>query len=218
MELQHLTIEAYSDKSFNASVGSYKVMLNPETYTHRYTVDYSEKQASGRPDTSIKYEKSAPPGLSFDLIFDATGVVDSSKTDLLSELEQFRNIVYTYSGEIHGPNYLKLIWGKALSFQCRLTAMSVTYKLFRPDGTPIRAEVKVTFKRYEDPESIVHDMQNKSPDMSRIVTVVAGDTLPALTYKAYGESQHYLQVARFNHLDNFRDLQAGTKIIFPPLV
>lgn len=218
MELTYLTIEAYKDAAFNTKIGSYKVMLNPETYTHNFTVDYSNKQSPGSPNTSSKYEKSPPSEVSFDLIFDGTGVVDKDKTDLNKELKNFRTLVYKYNGDIHKSNYLKLIWGTNSGFQCHLTSMSITYKLFRPDGTPLRAEVKVSFKNFEDPEVVAKEAEQKSPDMSHLVTVVAGDTLPALTYRVYGEKEHYLKVAQFNQLTNFRNLKPGTQITFPPLI
>jgi nucleoid-associated protein YgaU len=47
--------------------------------------------------------------------------------------------------------------------------------------------------------------------------VVAGDTLPAMAQAIYGNSMYYLQVAAYNHLENFRNLVPGTKISFPPL-
>ena len=46
--------------------------------------------------------------------------------------------------------------------------------------------------------------------------VKAGDTLPALCARIYGDPGWYLAVARFNGLDNFRVLPAGTRIVLPP--
>jgi len=218
MELSYLTIEAYKDSKFNNKIDSYKVMINPETYTQNYAVEYSKRQASGRSDTSIKYDKSLPQDLSFDLIFDGTGVVDPKRTGLASEIKKFKDIVYTYNGSIHKPNYLKLIWGNNTIFRCHLTSMSINYKLFRPNGSPLRAEVKVSFKNYEDPDAIASQEKKQSPDMTHVVTIVAGDTLPALTYKVYGDSSSYLKVARFNELENFRNLKPGTQLTFPPLI
>lgn len=218
MELSYMTIEAYKDPQMNTKIGSYVVMLNPETYTHSYTVNYSDKQSPGSPNVSAKYDKSPPSEVSFDLVFDGTGVVNKKVTNLIDEIEKFRKIVYDYNGEIHKSNYLKLTWGANPEFQCNLVSMSITYKLFRPDGTPLRAEVKVSFKNFEDPEVIEKEAEKESPDMTQVVTVVAGDTLPSMTYRAYGEKIHYMKVARFNGLTNFRNLKPGTKITFPPLV
>jgi nucleoid-associated protein YgaU len=47
--------------------------------------------------------------------------------------------------------------------------------------------------------------------------VVAGDTLPELARQVYGSETHYLWLARQNQLDDFRNLQPGRVIHFPPL-
>ncbi len=216
MSLKYLSITAYKDKSFNSKVGTYTVMINPEKYSHTYSVDYSEKQGQGTPDATIKYHKSTPQTISFELVFDATGVVSTSRTDLVSEVNNFKKLAYDYNGDIHSPNYLELNWGEALSFQCRLTSLAINYTLFKPDGTPLRARANVSFKEYQDPEK-ADSASATSPDLTHLVTVIAGDTLPALTYRVYGDSAYYLQVARFNQLDNFRNLTPGTQIQFPPL-
>jgi nucleoid-associated protein YgaU len=50
------------------------------------------------------------------------------------------------------------------------------------------------------------------------VEVKAGDTLPMLCYQIYKDSSYYLAVARLNQLQNFRQLQPGQLLRFPPLV
>jgi hypothetical protein len=47
--------------------------------------------------------------------------------------------------------------------------------------------------------------------------VVAGDTLPLLCFQIYQESKYYVEVARINRLDDFRNLEPGRQILFPPL-
>jgi hypothetical protein len=47
--------------------------------------------------------------------------------------------------------------------------------------------------------------------------VVAGDTLPLLCFQIYQESKYYVEVARVNGLDDFRNLEPGRQILFPPL-
>ncbi len=56
-----------------------------------------------------------------------------------------------------------------------------------------------------------------SPDLTHVRTVQAGDTLPLLCTSIYGSARHYLLVARHNGLDDFRQLQPGQQLQFPPL-
>lgn len=213
-KLQPLTIEGYKDEGFSSKVGSYAVMINPESYSQDFSIQYNEEQSQGSPDASIKYDKTVPSTLSFDMIFDATGVVDSKRTDLAGEITKFKKVAYDYNGVIHSPNYLKLIWGKALLYKCRLTSMKVNYTLFKSDGSPLRAKVSVSFKEFQTPTQA---MENSSPDMTHLKVVIAGDMLSTLTYDVYQDESHLLKVAEYNKLDSIMQLVPGSKLYFPPL-
>jgi nucleoid-associated protein YgaU len=59
--------------------------------------------------------------------------------------------------------------------------------------------------------------QTSSPDLSHLVEIKAGDTLPLLCHRIYGDPAYYLQVARFNGLKDVNRLTAGARLHFPPL-
>ena len=109
-----------------------------------------------------------------------------------------------------------LSWGKLL-FKCCLTNLSVNYKLFRPDGVPLRATARASFEEFREEEQRVREENNNSPDLTHIRTVRKGDTLPLMCHKIYGDSDLYLQIAEVNELTNFRNLETGQKIFFPPI-
>jgi len=48
--------------------------------------------------------------------------------------------------------------------------------------------------------------------------VKSGETLPWLCYLVYGDSKYYLQIANVNNLTDFRNLQQGQQLFFPPIV
>ena len=58
---------------------------------------------------------------------------------------------------------------------------------------------------------------DQSPNRTHVVRVRAGDTLPLLCQRIYGNPGYYLQVARFNHLVDFPQLKPGQILTFPPL-
>jgi nucleoid-associated protein YgaU len=57
----------------------------------------------------------------------------------------------------------------------------------------------------------------QSPDVTHLRTVMAGDTLPLMCFRIYGDSRYYSEVAKVNNLDHFRRLQPGEALMFPPL-
>jgi nucleoid-associated protein YgaU len=98
-----------------------------------------------------------------------------------------------------------------------LSELNVEYKLFRPNGSVLRAVAKAKFIEFIEKEELAAIQNNKSPDLTHIRMVQEGDTLPLMTYRIYGDSKYYLHVAKVNGLANFRKLSPGQQIYFPPL-
>ena len=216
-KLEKLTIYPFKDPSFSQKAGSpFSVTINPEKYSHSYSVTYNAEQAFGSAGASTKFEKAAPETVSMELIFDATGIIPGSSTDASQDVENFKAVAYNFNGEIHSPNYLKLSWGK-LIFNCRLTSLEVNYTLFKPDGTPLRGRATVSFQGYIDDKTLALQENKQSPDLTHVIIVKSGDTLPNLCYAIYGDTSYYREVARANKIVHYRDIEAGTKLFFPPI-
>jgi hypothetical protein len=222
--LEKLKVRAYSNSSFDTEVGSIQVWINPEKYTHVYRVCYNDRQAQGSPGGSPDFDKIPSDRVSFELVFDGTGVVGSPVPGLVpytadgitQQVDAFRKLVFSYDGNIHSPRYLQLVWG-TFFFTCRLKELSLTYTLFKPDGTPLRARANATFLGYTDEVTLAKMAKKSSPDLTHVRTVRAGDTLPLLCWEVYGSSEWYARVAEANRLSGFRDLVVGTQVVFPPL-
>ena len=213
-----LAITSYSDNACQSKQGTYQAMLNPEKINYRRSIDYNEQQAPGSSAPSQKYKATPPTSLSFDLTIDCTGVVDAKRTDLSEELKNLRDVVYDYHGNVHRPYFVIIRWGIGETFKGVLTSIDTTYSLFDPDGVPLRATVSLSFKSYLDPKAVAQEEDNSSPDLTHRVPVVAGDTLPLISNRIYGDPTYFVQLAAINKLDKLRTLTPGTVLIVPPLV
>lgn len=220
MAVDKLTITAYSDAKFSSQVKSFEVLINPEEYSHNYAIKYTNVSAPGTNGEALQFRVYGGETIGFTIWFDGSGAVPGSaatnSTSVDGQIKDFRDAVFPYDGQTHGPNYLELKWGTLL-FKCVLTGLDFTYTLFSPDGMPVRASCKATFRRYASVQDLEKLAANSSPDMSHLVTVKAGDTLPLLCSRIYGSSTHYPEVARVNGLTSFRALAPGTQLLFPPL-
>ncbi len=221
--LEHMIIQAYADEEFNQQVGQFTVWINPATYTHEYGISHSDRQAPGSNGASPEFNKVCQETVAFELVFDATGVVPPPipgtpipKKGVTAPIDEFRQLAVTVNSDTHRPNFLRLIWAQ-LQFDCVLSKLSINYTLFRPDGTPLRAKLSVSFTSFSSEVELAQEANLHSPDMTHLVTVLAGDTLPALCFRIYGSSQYYLGVAAFNRLPDFRRLRPGAQLVFPPL-
>ncbi|MES2442410.1 MAG: LysM peptidoglycan-binding domain-containing protein [Pseudomonadota bacterium] len=217
-----LTITAYSDSGFKTQVGQpFSVWVNPASYTHNTSITYNDRQAQGSSGPSPEFNRVAQEEVSFELLFDATGVIpvppgQSYTNGVADGINQLTTMAATLNGSIHSPNYLILAWAQ-LQFQCVMQSMNLTYTLFMPDGTPLRAKAQCSFLSYTSETQLSQESGLESPDVTHLVTVLAGDTLPLLCYNVYGDSGYYREVASVNGLLDFRNVAPGTQLLFPPL-
>lgn len=197
----------------------FEALINPETYTLEYKVKTADGQGQGTSGAQTKFEYTLPEELSFDFLFDNTGLIDGKPNPegVFDEVNKFRRLLTEYQGDSHEPYHLKLVWGN-LIFKGRAVEVGITYKLFNPDGQPIRAVVRVKFKGSIEEKKRTSLEDRSSPDLTHRRTVRPGDTLPFMCFEVYGDPRHYLLVAEFNRLDDFRALESGQPILFPPLV
>lgn len=218
--LELMKITGYTDENFQSAFeGSpYTLMINPDTVKWQRSIEYNEQQAPATSSASQKYKSTPSDKLSFDIVIDCTGVVDSTRTTMSAEITSLQNIVYTYNGKIHRPNFVTITWGQGLSFNGVLDSFDISYTLFRPDGSPLRAKIALSFSQYLSPSTVTMLDAPQSPDLTHLVTVVSGVTLPQLCQQVWNDQKYYVQVAKFNKLNKLRNMEGVDKLVFPPIV
>jgi len=222
-ELSKMQIWAYTDVKLEnlASVpgidNPYTALINPETYTVEIKYEFENAQGQGTTGGQQQFKVKLPEEMSFEFLFDNTGLIDGKpKPNIAADIDFFRRLLMDYDGNSHQPRFFKFVWGSDL-FKGRCSALNINYKLFNPDGTPIRAVCKVTLKQATDEELRVIQQNDRSPDLTHYRVVRRGDTLPLMCYKIYGDAGYYIQVAKVNKLENFRNLETGSEVFFPPI-
>ena len=221
-KLEKLKIAAYADIERSHHVGDFEAMFNPASFSQKYQAVYSNKQGINTSGTQARFCLNSPNELNLKLMLDATISQSSSPLALGSvglvsnQVKAFIGLTYRMNGDIHEPNYLLVHWGD-LIFPCRLDSLNVTYSSFDRNGKALRAELDLALIADEDPKKRAALENKSSPDLTHSRIVKAGDTLPLLAKQIYGSSSQYLFVARANDLDDFRRLEPGTRLYFPPL-
>jgi len=220
-ETLKMLIVAFNDSTFTipAPILPFKAHVNPESYTKSVFVNFSDMQASGTSGAACKHNNTEPEVLQFEFLLDRTGALGNLATGpigVVPDIIHFKKLALDYEGEIHRPRYLKLVWGTLL-FDCQLQSLEIEHKMFSPQGLPLRAVLKASFIEYiEDTKRTIKENKS-SPDLTHVRTVKEGDTLPLMTQRIYGDSRYYLEIARINGLTNFRKLQPGSELVFPPI-
>lgn len=218
--LELMKITGYTDEEFQTAFSGqpYSVMINPDSIKWQRNVDYNEQQSPDSSSPSQKYKSTPSEKLSFDIVIDCTGIVDKKRINLATEIDALLKIVYTYNGDIHRPNFVKVQWGKSTVFKGVLTSLDTSYTLFKPDGSPLRAKLSLSFTQYISTKTVKKIDKQNSPDVTHLVSVVEGIMLPQLCQEVWNDDEYYVQVAKYNDLNKFRNLKGIDKLIFPPLV
>ncbi len=222
------------------------VQVNPESYTLNHEVQFCEGQAIGSSSQELQFNRIGSEEVTFDFVFDSSGVIPPSKIkdgkveslplsdtliDVLkpaianpfeqaatidSELEEFKELISGFNGEIHQTRYLRLLWGK-YQLECRLTNISIEYKVFAKDGSPIRANAVCKFKGTQSYGEMQAQENRQSPDVTHRKTVNQKDKITLLAEQTYNLNTFYIDVAKANKLLSFRELRTGQNLRFPPI-
>lgn len=245
--IEKMRIEVYAHKDYTGDPKkTIFVQLNPEKYTIKQTVQFSDSQAMNTSGQDLKFSKIEEDDVSFDFLFDSTGIVPSGKiiegkgdgsnfsdsfTDAIKpaisnpfgkvesveeEVDEFKTLLMGYNKDTHQTAYLRLIWGGYL-LNCRLKSMDIEFYVFRKDGRPIRAKVKCIFKGTIDYQLMVAKQDAQSSDLTHERIFKMSDKLTLMTESIYSKNGFYIDVAKHNKLLTFRNIETGTSIQFPPI-
>ncbi len=238
--LEKMTIVAFSDAELQTETESFVVMFNPTTFSvnHSNSYDQFAKPVKGVADQ--KQLKRNPRTLSLELFFDGTGVTDFSGTGRTgasqvsvsstapansrvveeslvdANVNTFLKVTYDIDSTEHRTPFLVFVWGSFL-FAGVLESANVTYSLFDSNGRSLRAKVSLSVKEHITDKKLTKVLKLESPDLTQSRVVIAGDTLPNLAKKLYGDERLYVELAKANKLRNYRKLVPGQKLIFPPI-
>jgi hypothetical protein len=200
---------------------TFAAMLNPSSFKHERAITYNGQRTLGQLGSDMKFDAIGPDRINLSLVLDGTGAVPAlpkepakDVSDMLADLSR---VVYNFDGTHHQPSHVRLLWGALILFG-RMEKMSTDYTLFRPSGEPLRASVTLGFVGFTSNKLSALTANRTSPDLSHLIEVRQGDTLPLLCHRVYGDASYYPEVARINELTDFRRLEPGAKLHFPPLV
>lgn len=196
---------------------SRRVYVNPESYARSFSTSNAtetirKKMADG--NTLVQKSVDFVETLTFDLWFDNTGAIPDSR-DIEEDLAWLEKNLVKFDGNLHSTRYISVAWG-TLDLFGQLKTLSIDYLYFSQEGVPLRAKAKVSFEKVVPLSEL--NKEKRSPDLTHMRTVQAGETLPLMCYRIYQDPKYYLQVAAANGLANVTNLEPGQKIYFPPLV
>lgn len=194
------------------------LQFNPATLSLSKTAEWRRTPSRTAPQSALpEFVGSGPRSLSLEAFFDATATHDNSVEKAVEQL--MVACVPTQSSlatEKPASPWVRFDWGasKSVSFNGVLTDLSVVYTLFDVDGKPLRATCSLTISE----ASVEPPGQNPtsgSREARSTHRVVAGDSLPLLAWRQYGDATAWRVIAEANGIDDPMVLVPGTELIVP---
>ncbi|MNU51648.1 hypothetical protein D3C71_406420 [compost metagenome] len=213
-ELVKLKIVGYETQSYSESKksGDFTTQVNPTSMKLGKTLNYQLNGEAKGVANLRKFSSQALDSLSFEILMDDTGIIPNKSGKIKDRINQLEKAIYRINSESHEPSYVKVIWGTFI-FRGRVETINYDYSLFSPSGVPLRVKVSFSFNGYFDKDTA----QMNSPDLSRVITFRAGDSIARYCDEIYGDASFCHEIAAYNNLSEFRKIEPGTKISFPPL-
>jgi hypothetical protein len=122
------------------------------------------------------------------------------------------------------PPLVTFQWGEMIPFKAACTSLTVAFQLFKPNGTPIRADVGLQLTQAETATSASAASGKKKTNPTTrsegglgIHVVRDGDSLQSIAHHTYGDPNRWRMIAQANGVDNPLHLRRGTPLDLPRL-
>lgn len=191
--------------------------FNPDTFSMDRTITWKSDTNIGNDSSNLTFGGGQANDLTMTLLFDTTDTGDDVRNTYktlieLSNVNPDKKNTKTNKSE---PSLCRFEWGKFLTFKAAITKLSQKFTMFKSDGTPVRAEVTVTFKQVEEP--IGGQNPTSRPEPRKIWVVSEGQTLAWIAYQEYGDSGYWRHIAETNDLADPLALRPGQVLKLVPL-
>ena len=96
------------------------------------------------------------------------------------------------------PPMVTFRWGAMIPFKAVPTSLTVAFQLFQPNGSPLRADVKLQLKQARKASTASSNSANKTTNPTTrsagglgVHTCGDGDSLPSIAHRTYGDASRW---------------------------
>jgi nucleoid-associated protein YgaU len=207
-------------KGSKASQPPIVVLFNPTEYSRERSNTFKETAVPGLASPLIQFINGQADQLTLELFLDDYTDPDQpqARGPKKSVSERVRDIadLLDIDRDLHAPPPVRFLWGP-LNFVAIIEKLSQKFTLFRPDGTPARATLSVTFKEYLTLPQQLREPRRESADKSKRRVLDAADSLWLLAWREYQDPALWRKIAAANDIDDPWRVGPGDWLILPPL-
>ncbi len=135
----------------------------------------------------------------------------------ISTLERMAHV----DEDLHRPPHMVFMWGanfgakvdQTPTYVWQLADFSVTYTMFLPDATPVRASCTLTLQEVPQKPG-----KRSSPDTAHVRLLQRGETLQGLAADEYDDPAQWRRIAEANDIDDPLRVTPGRRLLIPPIL
>jgi Contractile injection system tube protein/LysM domain len=204
-----------------------QVLFNPTEYTITKGNNWTFDPIKGTSLPTGKFGGGKPREMQVNLLLDQSlpngemSVKDI--TDKLFKMMEVKGGTGAGAGDAVPP-LVTFQWGEMIPFKAACTSLTVAFQLFKPNGSPIRADVKLALTQAETATSASAKSKNKKQNPTTrshgglgVHVVQDGDTLQSVAHQTYGDPNRWRLIAEANGIDNPLHLRRGKPLNLPRL-
>jgi nucleoid-associated protein YgaU len=189
------------------------VLFNPTEYSRERSNAFKETAVPGLASPLIQFINGHADQLTMELFLD--DYTDGPKSSVSERVRVIADLL-DIDRDLHAPPPVRFLWGP-LNFVAIIEKLSQKFTLFRPDGTPARATLSVTFKEYLTLPEQLSEPRRESADKSKRRVLDAADNLWLLAWREYQDPALWRKIAAANDIDDPWRVGPGDWLILPPL-
>ena len=186
--------------------GKLECWFNPSQYEIKNTNKWEVKPVVGAGLPTAQFGGGNARELNLDLLFDDSDGAHGDVRTITNRLFKLMEVNQAFaSGANKGrPPMIEFGWGSMSTFKAVATSLSVSYTLFKPNGTPVRAQAKIALLQVE---KATGQSGGKTKRQNPTTTGLAGvrshivrdgDSLQSIAYAAYGDPTQWRSIAHAN--------------------
>lgn len=204
--------------SARAGQGEITFQFNPKEYSVKKSAKWERKAGKGSRSAAMpEFMGPEPRTLDLEVFLDQS---DSSSGDVAKDVEALFACLAptekTRSSKKPSPPWVIFGWGAQVNIVAVVKAVSATFTMFRPDGSPIRALCTVSL------EEVPTEAQGQNPTSgarraTRTRRLGAGDSLASIAHAEYDDAGLWRALAAANGIDDPLRIPEGTVLSIPNL-
>ncbi len=191
-------------------------LFNPNQFLISKKVNWQDRPTKERDTPAASFTFGSPATLTLDLMFDTYETLSDVRdySDRVSDLTTVAR-----HGDIHRPPICQLTWGRqGVFFQGVLTSLDTRFTLFLADGTPVRATLNCSVRRWISDEDEDKQQNRQSAAVAKKRIVKRGDSLSSIAAEEFHDATLWRPIAEANKIDDPRALAPGMTLTIPVLI